>query len=205
MALDRNELLDHVTEQRDFLASSCAAFDRGERHEAKRIAVAVRVLVHDTNASHSLLGQLDAVDRHAFPCVNKSAVDESAFVATGTMTAMRITATGAEAVAKTDVTGRELPFDQWWNELLAKGTDFALTRRSVVLALTNQGGGAHVDRRPGNHYRGFAEGTTVGWEVNRDGVQAAGKDIDLNNPLPEIQRGIGAEMLEFIDRILSDA
>src|SRR5450830_1072721 len=50
---DELELL--LEEQIDFLKLSCASFDNGFAGEIKRLAVSVRVLVHDTNASTSLL------------------------------------------------------------------------------------------------------------------------------------------------------
>jgi hypothetical protein len=54
----REDLVAHLREQYGFLAVSCELFDQGNEAEAKRIAVAIRTLVHDTPASHSLLEQL---------------------------------------------------------------------------------------------------------------------------------------------------
>ena len=50
------ELEELLHEQLAFLESSAAAFDAGMDGEAKRLAVALRVLLHDTKNSHSLLG-----------------------------------------------------------------------------------------------------------------------------------------------------
>ncbi len=47
-----------LEEQVAFLRHSAALFDAGADAEAKRIAVVIRVLVHDTPRSHSLLAQL---------------------------------------------------------------------------------------------------------------------------------------------------
>ena len=43
------EIAAGLLEQRQFLRSSCAAYDAGHFAEAKRIAVAVSVLVHDSD------------------------------------------------------------------------------------------------------------------------------------------------------------
>ena len=51
----QQELLDHLREQLHFLGTSAASFDRGFEGEAKRLAATVRVLVHDTKKSKSLL------------------------------------------------------------------------------------------------------------------------------------------------------
>jgi hypothetical protein len=55
-----------LAEQLRFLASSGRAFDQGELSESKRIALVIRVLVHDTGASHSLLAQLGIKDTLAW-------------------------------------------------------------------------------------------------------------------------------------------
>ena len=59
-------LLANLEEQIDFLRTSCALYDEGKEHEAKRIALSVRVLVHDTGAGESLLGQLGVKDKQEF-------------------------------------------------------------------------------------------------------------------------------------------
>jgi hypothetical protein len=57
--LSKSELHAHLQEQLQFLEASCNSFDAGFEGEAKRLAVTIRVLVHDTQQSKSLLGQLD--------------------------------------------------------------------------------------------------------------------------------------------------
>ena len=52
------ELQGHLDEQLEFLERSAASFDAGYEGEAKELAVSLRVLLHDTQQSHSLLGQL---------------------------------------------------------------------------------------------------------------------------------------------------
>jgi hypothetical protein len=58
MQQTREDLEQHLQEQVEFLHSSARAFDEGFEGEAKRMAVVVRVLVHDTAHSKSLLSQL---------------------------------------------------------------------------------------------------------------------------------------------------
>lgn len=48
----------HLSDQLAFLRTSAAAFNAGQVRDAKRIAVAVRVLVHDTRSSTSLVSHL---------------------------------------------------------------------------------------------------------------------------------------------------
>src|SRR5262245_62470836 len=52
------ELISLLAEQVRFLQSSAASFDSGFEGEAKRLATTLRVLLHDTERSNSVLGQL---------------------------------------------------------------------------------------------------------------------------------------------------
>jgi hypothetical protein len=56
--LTNDELAAHLAEQLQFIEASADAFDKGFEGEAKRLAVTLRVLLHDTKSSRSLLGQL---------------------------------------------------------------------------------------------------------------------------------------------------
>jgi hypothetical protein len=207
MALDRDELIEHLEEQRAFLVSSCDAFDAGHRYEAKRIASAVRTLVHHTRRSHALLVQLEVRDEHDWPCVNDAGVPEQTIFSTGRMLSMELSPAGLSYSADLTLSGREVPFSEWWNEAIFKSPVLTFTRRSVMGALSNQGGGSHVDPAPDNPYRTIAEGDAVGWTVitvDEDGPTQTveGKAVDGNNPLPQLQRAIAVEVVSFIDRVL---
>jgi len=54
----QEELQQHLRDTIQALELSSRAFDEGFEGEAKRLAAAIRVLVHDTDSSKSLLGQL---------------------------------------------------------------------------------------------------------------------------------------------------
>ncbi len=56
------DLLNHLCEQLRFLRASADAFDGGFEGEAKRLATTIRVLLHETKNSRSLLGQLNMKD-----------------------------------------------------------------------------------------------------------------------------------------------
>lgn len=62
MRQSREDLLGHLRDQFDFLETSGAGFDAGRTAESKRLATTIRILVHDTAASTSLLRQLDVKD-----------------------------------------------------------------------------------------------------------------------------------------------
>jgi hypothetical protein len=54
-----HELLDKLKQQMRFLKTSCDIFDQGNTEEAIRLSTTIRILVHDTNKSNSLLNQLN--------------------------------------------------------------------------------------------------------------------------------------------------
>ncbi|PKM42871.1 MAG: hypothetical protein CVV03_09425 [Firmicutes bacterium HGW-Firmicutes-8] len=56
VVLTVQELEEHLREQLEFLELSAESYDRGKDGEAKRLASTIRVLVHETRSSHSLLG-----------------------------------------------------------------------------------------------------------------------------------------------------
>jgi hypothetical protein len=56
--LTHDDLVEKLRQQLGFLDRSAALFDQGHEDEAIRLAQIMRVLLHDTSASHSLLGQL---------------------------------------------------------------------------------------------------------------------------------------------------
>jgi hypothetical protein len=59
--LDRR-LREKLKQQIGFLEHSCGAYDSGFEDEATRIAIVVRILIHNTNHSASLLSQLRSRD-----------------------------------------------------------------------------------------------------------------------------------------------
>ncbi|OAI06301.1 hypothetical protein A1332_11830 [Methylomonas methanica] len=55
---DRSSLEQQLTRQLRYLDNSSALFDKGDHDEANRLATVIRTLLHDTDKSKSLLGQL---------------------------------------------------------------------------------------------------------------------------------------------------
>lgn len=60
---ERPVLVEKLKTQLRFLERSAESYDQGFEDEALRLATIVRVLVHDTDRSHSLLGQLEIKDK----------------------------------------------------------------------------------------------------------------------------------------------
>jgi hypothetical protein len=63
-----DRLIGYLREQVEFLRASAASYDAGFEGEARRLALTVRVLVHDTRVHHTLK-TTGACTRSALPSV----------------------------------------------------------------------------------------------------------------------------------------
>lgn len=149
----RLELKIRLIEQIDHLEASAIRFDQGRYSEANRLAVAVRVLVHDAGKqSKSVFEQLE-VKRRMF-WLSADRVPESLRpVFKFELLTMRVNSAGpATGVTLHPVHGQELinppnqvDFDTWWTSAVMMANDARIRREDIVKALANQDGGAHVD------------------------------------------------------------
>jgi hypothetical protein len=145
-AITSADLQAHLDEQLGYLERSAALFDQGYEDEAKRLAVPLRVLLHDTTQSHSLLGQLG---RRCGAFVDTALPTEAANVMTHgglVFVAMEPPRTRYVAMLDDVPITNQVPFDQWWDAPVFIDRDRnSLTRKQLILIAANQDGGAHVD------------------------------------------------------------
>lgn len=145
--LSQNQLEDHLREQISFLETSANSFDTGTEEEAKRLALAIRILVHDTSSSHSLLGQMGKKIKFYD---TSSDLDPDNILAHGGLIANLVGPGQNRYVARLDNfpinTVKMIDFDNWWNKpVFVDRQGRELTRKDLILTSTNQDGGAHVD------------------------------------------------------------
>lgn len=191
------ELEAHLAEQLQFLRASADAYDSGFEGEAKRIAVSIRVLVHDTRRSKSLLGQIGKKDQDfvdsAFPIAPNSKSTHSGLVVTSISPA-----TGAKYVPFLDEAphgaSKLVEFERWWHTpVFVDSSGRALTRRDLVLTVANQDGGAHVDATLNSTYADLSRNNSLGWMYS-DGVRTE----VLGGPECAALRQIGHEVLKTL-------
>jgi hypothetical protein len=175
----RKQLLEHFEEQIEFLERSNATFDEGHLSEAKRMAVPLRVLFHNTRMSHALIHQLGFdqtltwVDTCGMPDP-KNMLPQWGLVIMG----MRLETNevffeprldgGAPSRIRTKTLqlprGSRILLDEWWTEPVVKDASHALfSRKDFVLALSNKEGGAHVDPEISESYNRIAHLNSMGW------------------------------------------
>lgn len=193
------ELEVHLQEQLGFLQRSADAYDKGDYAEAKRIAVQIRVLVHDPknpNArSKSLLGQLGRksglfVDS-AYPVAPGNLCTHSGLIVTTSSPGV-----GAAYTAVLDDHGdgqvRQTDFDTWWNATVfidSEGRE--LSRKELVLSVAEQDGGAHVDPTLGNTYADLSRNNSLARHFSN-----GSKFEPMTGPEKAALRQIGHEVLK---------
>ena len=154
-AVPLDALEAQLQDQLAFLERSIAAFDEGYDDEFKRLAVTLRVLLHDTSQSHSLLKQLNMKDGDFF--AYSSPISETNLLPDWPLARVRMGSDGVKLLPALDQTvrsRRSLSFDDWWSEKVYRdpAAEIVLDRKTIVLAVTNKDGGAHVDPEIDEYY-----------------------------------------------------
>jgi hypothetical protein len=164
----RDELVELYHEQWSFLRRSAEIFDGGETAEAKRLAATVRLLVHDTKRSKSLLSQLGLKNALFFD----TAKDIQAANLVPTFGLVQVHFVGARAeyvapLARPLPSGVWLiPFEYWWAKpVVVVPGEFRLTRADLILIMANEDGGAHVDPTIDERYYRVARDAALNWSV----------------------------------------
>jgi len=168
---DRDRDLEaDLSEQLQFLASSGRAFDPGDLPESERIALVIRVLVHDTDRSRGLLAQIGIKESLAWADSAPVIDNEPNIVGRSPgLTAMGLGAGGITFSARhmdyieKSATTRYVSFSDWWERpVILDSNDAEFSRRELVLALVNKDGGAHLDRL-NEKTHAFVHGNSAGF------------------------------------------
>lgn len=197
----KEELQQHLRDTIQALELSAHAFDKGFDGEVKRLAAAIRVLVHDTGSSMSLLGQLGektirfydtSVPRHPKNILTYSG-----------LTAINL-APGEAKEAKyiafldnlpPDCPPRWVSFDDWWGGVIfvdRKGNN--TSRKDLILAVANKDGGAHVDPVLDEKYADLSRRNSLAWRFS-----SARGDVPLEGPEKAAVRQIAHEVLKSLN------
>lgn len=169
-----SELLAALGTQLSFLQRSSDAFDAGNEEEAIRLATQVRVLVHQTSSSHALLNQLGLLESLRFVDTAVDSTVQRGVNGSGQLILKQTVSPGVLAGMGFGVGGfRFFPllggesaprvsFNEWWEPDLVPptSTERGISRRWLVLAMANQGGGTHVDPSLDARYSAFLANRT---------------------------------------------
>lgn len=199
----RIELEGHLKEQLAFMRTSAKSYDNGFKGEAKRLAVVVRVLVHDTGSSSSLLGQLNL--KAVSFCDTSYDHDPTKYFHSFHGLAMaRVGPSGGEFIPRCalppkpfDEPLRFVPFDEWWRKVVvvdAKRNKF--TRQELVLTLSNKEGGTHVDPKLDAAYAALTRQSTMAIGYKYKDKEGETPGIELAS-----MRQIAHEVLSTLEKV----
>ncbi|HEY9168264.1 MAG TPA: SEC-C domain-containing protein [Lutibacter sp.] len=193
--LNHSDYEKHYNEQIEFLKNSCNSFDNGFDGESKRIALTLRVLLHDTKQSHSLLGLMNkkVID---FISTNAKFEPSSSFSFNG-LAMMASTANGYKYTAMLDNAEFNyfISFENWWNEIIfIDNENKTITRKELVLTAANQDGGAHIDSSLERTYARISKENSLGVSTEYEN-----KSIPLQNAERASLRQIGHEVLKTLE------
>lgn len=168
---------DHLRRQLEYLRRSCELYDAGHLDEAIRLAVAIRVLIHDTNNSESLLHQMGV--KAQVKLITSFGLSEKLpknFQPTSIF----------PLFASSDEGGTSVPFpiptpkilmsvNEWWDETvwMQKST---LTRKNIILNTANKEGGAHVQTAPPEIIQELRQGLSQVSSIKVNGVEVGTPD-----------------------------
>ncbi len=192
----REELENHLQDQISFLESSARSFDDGYEGESKRIATAVRVLLHDTKKSKSLLSQLDLKGIDFWD--TSGPLEKASLTSHSGLVVSAMNSQGASYHAFLDdgfSPPNKVSFEHWWNQIVFVDTaKRTLSRRDLVLVVANQDGGTHVDPSLDTAYADLSRNNSLGWTFQHDG----GPTVDLKGPEKAALRQVCHEVLKAL-------
>lgn len=162
--LSNAELDVQLVEQLGALQRSMKLFDDGYSAEAKRLAVILRVLFHNSRSSSSLLKLLGRED---IELVDSSPqLDPENLLSFHGLVSIKFEDGEWSYAPKldTDAPIKRTPLKHWWKGVVfSDNKSRTLTRADVVLTAANQDGGAHVDREIREDYAELRFGRSLGW------------------------------------------
>ena len=155
---------DQLKRQFNFLINSCKIFDNGDWEEAIRIATCIRVLIHDTSKSTSLLKHLNARNIKLFNTSPEIPNGENGYEPFHAFT-MGIIDFGNQIFGYLPnledfkpSSSVVLPIEEWWNQIVwILSPECKLTRKRIILSAANQDGGAHVDAKLNSDYEDLSQ------------------------------------------------
>jgi hypothetical protein len=183
--MSRQRFEDQLRRQLRFLERSSAAYDGGFQDEAIRIATCIRVLIHDTSRSTSLLNHLAATGiRLLSTCmdIRRMLGGSDPFYAGARMQHFNGMALFGEGGYRTKLGNGPvhecLRVDDWWDQTVyVLDANNHLSRRDIVICAANRDGGAHVDERLTPDYELLITAGSLGVLVSQNQGERMGQPI----------------------------
>lgn len=177
------DLLIQLKNQIDFLMRSAQSFDAGNNNEAIQMALRIRVIVHDTKDSKSLLCQLSKKDILFYDTASE--FDSENLAGHLGLIQIRFKERSSVFVAGLDGIpperlGKKVQFNTWWNKIvLSDCFKNRFTRKDLVLTLADADGGAHVDPLLEEKFVKLSRLNSTGWRVSEKNIDRPAERPDF--------------------------
>jgi hypothetical protein len=174
-------LEQHLARRLRFLRNSCKLFDEGQRDEAIRIAVELRVLMHQGRYT-PLLQQLGRADLEILSTVEE--IEAHLIFSSGNLSKSRIEIGGGQISVSCEPYldeapyRRLLPWGDWWSQVVLVVNDLRLSRRDIAKLAANKEG-AHVDLLLPAEYKMLQDGI-FSVDIEIDGMMKTVDLVDLH-------------------------
>ncbi|MBZ6014878.1 hypothetical protein KIJ04_09040 [Leuconostoc gelidum subsp. gelidum] len=157
--LSTQEKNNKLNVQLELLRQYAKMFDSGITDMALPMATQVRVLVHQTKNSNSLLNQLDLENKFKFWHSPNSSFSPNNLIPSWDLLMMSVGPEGSSYLplgSKGLFNNRRdssdnvisevfLPVELWWQQIVFSQKAEYISRRDIVLFIANKDGGSHVD------------------------------------------------------------
>jgi hypothetical protein len=149
--------------------------------------------VHDTHRSESLLHQLGLKNQKFLSTAIPH--EPNNLLTHGGLVPIAMGPAGKYVAMLDDVPfTKKLDFKDWWDEIIfVDSQSRKLSRKELVLTVSNQDGGAHVDSAIDRTYRDLAKDNSLNWIEENGGARKP-----LGNPVEAAVRQIAHEMLRTL-------
>ncbi len=142
-------LQNDLKEQLELLDNSIKSYDEGSYAEAKNMAARLRLLLHDTRNSKSLLGSMNLLETTDFLDTyivkNPISIPMSHYGLTIIDPSFKHPIPLLDEDPSHDGI-KKANFNDWWNAVVINDSSGqGLTRKDLVLNVADQDGGAHID------------------------------------------------------------
>lgn len=174
-------------------------FDSGKIDIYEDIAVKLRVLLHSTNSSKSLI-RLAKLEHINFVDTSHKFDPKNLVSHTG-LIAMNSTNNIWEYRAFKHLNGhRDVLFDNWWDgkKVLSDKFNHTFTRKDLICKVANTDGGAHVDPSIHKDYNEVSRNNSLDWFIIDHSIDTR---TPLNNPIPPCIRQIAYEVIKTFQNI----
>jgi len=175
----KENLVQALNDQLSAISSSGNAYDRGDLWEAKRIAAAVHMIVHDGKMNNrSIASQLGIRGTMAF--LSSTDVphlpDKNLILGPELFPQPRLLRFQMESnkvlrvIARLDgCIPRTVGIAEWWNEPIYEHGAISISRSSLIRTMRDQDGGGHVDPELERAYSDFTDSIGNGVTATADG------------------------------------